>query len=104
MITPIELEARIQNAEKYFAIQMDKIVDATQQISPVNEALVNRADGFFKHLLQISHKQPHYLTLIKKQHELFIFSREQDFIVSVRLSVTMQLKAYLLTKLPKSHL
>jgi len=47
MITPIELEARIQNAEKYFALQMDKIVDATQQISPVNEALVNRVDELF---------------------------------------------------------
>ena len=47
MITPIELEARIQNAEKYFAAQMDKIVDATQQISPVNEALVSRVDELF---------------------------------------------------------
>ena len=47
MITPIELEARIQNAEKYFATQMNKIVDATQQISPVDEALVHRVDELF---------------------------------------------------------
>lgn len=47
MITPIELEFSIQNAEKYFAAQMDKIVDATQQISPINEALVHRVDELF---------------------------------------------------------
>lgn len=47
MINPIELEAQIKNAEKYFSLQMNKIVDATQQISPVNEALVNRVDELF---------------------------------------------------------
>lgn len=47
MPTPLQIEARIQNAEKYFANLMNKLVDETMQISPVNEAFVCKVDELF---------------------------------------------------------
>jgi len=47
MLSPIDLEYRIQSAEYYFATLMDQVVDETMQLEPVDEAFISRVDNLF---------------------------------------------------------
>ena len=47
MLSPIDLEYRIQSAEYYFATLMDQLVEETMQLEPVDDAFVSRVDNLF---------------------------------------------------------
>ena len=47
MLSPIDLEYRIQSAEYYFATLMDQVVDESMQLEPVDESFVSRVDNLF---------------------------------------------------------
>lgn len=47
MLSPIDLEYRIQSAEYYFATLMDQVVDESMQLEPVDESFISRVDNLF---------------------------------------------------------
>lgn len=47
MLSPVELEARIQSAEYYFATLMDQLVNETMQLEPVDTAFICRINELF---------------------------------------------------------
>lgn len=47
MLSPIELEARIQAAEYYFATLMDQLVNETMQLEPVDDGFISKVDELF---------------------------------------------------------
>jgi hypothetical protein len=47
MLTTIQIEGNVVNAEKYFAQQMDKLVDKSLEMETAHDSFIHRVDDLY---------------------------------------------------------